>query len=262
LAAVIQANPFPLFDPSQSFLVARQNIIQGNNWPGTGNLSVDPMFVNISGPMTAANIRSNLMLLAGSPAIGTGPNGIDMGALVPAGASISGVPASTSSSNSLNLRVAGPGIVAYRWKLNEGSWSPEISLTNSFLITPNYFNPTNGQVKLQSLPEGTNTFSAIGKSSAGTWQATNAAAVRTWVVETTPALRIDTIDQTGGVVVLSFQAEAGKSYSVLFKDALGDAAWEKLKDIAAPGISALVIVTDETPTAPTRFYRLVTPAQP
>ncbi|HSH15448.1 MAG TPA: hypothetical protein VLD18_05400, partial [Verrucomicrobiae bacterium] len=172
LDPVIQADPFPLFDSSRSFLIASHNIIQGNTWPGEGNLSADPMFVNINGPMTAANIRSNLMLMAGSPAIGTGPNGLDMGALVPAGASISGIPTSNSPSNSLNIRVAGPGIVAYRWKLNDGPWSPEISLINSHVITSNYFNPTNGMITLTGLPDGTNVVCAIGKNSAAAWQET------------------------------------------------------------------------------------------
>jgi hypothetical protein len=262
LEPVIQADPFPLYDPSRSFLHASHNLIQGMIWPGEGNLSSDPMFVNIGGPFTAQNIRSNLMLRAGSPCLGTGPNGIDMGALVPAGASLSGIPDAPSPDTTLTVRVAGPGIVAYRWKLNAGSWSSEIPLTNSFSFTSNYFNPTNGLVKLTGLTDGLQTIQAIGKNSAGAWQSTNEATTRTWVVETTPELRINLQDATSQRVVLTFRAEAGQTYSVLFKDSLNDAIWQKLKDVAALETSAPVVVTDDTPSSTSRFYQLVTPAQP
>jgi hypothetical protein len=261
LAAPIQADPFPLYDPAESFLVASRNIIQGNLWPGEGNLTADPMFVNIAGPMTAANIRSNLMLLAGSPAREAGPNGLDMGAIVPAGASISGIPSAPSAATSLSVRVAGPGIVAYRWRLNSGPWSPEIPLTNSFLITSNLFVPTNGLVTLTGLADGLNTFQAIGKNSAGAWQDTNAATTRTWTVESTPALRLSVAYTGSGPVTLTFFAEAGKTYGVLYKDSLDAATWLRLKELA-PSTTGPVVVTDDAPAAGSRFYKVVSPVPP
>lgn len=262
LHPIIQATPFPLFDPAESFLNATRNLIQGIVWPGQGNISGNPGFVNVNGPMTAENIRSNLMLAAGSPCIGTGPNGLDMGALVPAGASVSGVPVSPTSETSVTLHVAGPGIVSYRWNLNDGAWSPEITLTNSFLITSNLFVPGKGVVQLSNLMNGTNTFRAIGKNSAGFWQDTNAATVKSWVVETTPTLRIVFGGFTGGAVTLSFIAQAGSTYSLLSKNSLNDTTWQKLKDIPAPQATGIVEVTDDAPTASTRFYQLVTPMRP
>jgi hypothetical protein len=182
LHPMIQTNPFPLYNPTSSFLVVSHSLIQGTNWPGVGNISTDPMFVNINGPMTAATIRSNLALRAGSPCIGAGPNGLDMGALVPGGASISGTPSGTTTNRDVTIKVAGPGIYAYRWKLNNGAWSAEVPLTNSFLITSNLF--ANAQpIHLFGLSNGTYTLYVIGKNSAGTWQSTNAPAVSsTWTV--------------------------------------------------------------------------------
>jgi hypothetical protein len=263
LHALIQANPFPLFDPAQSFFVVSRSLTQGTNWPGQGNISTDPMFVNLAGPMTAANIRSNLALLAGSPCIGTGPNGLDMGALVPAGASISGAPLSATTNSAVTLRVAGPGVVAYKWKLNNGPWSTEIPLTNSILITSNYFNPTNGLVALSGLADGPHTFSAIGKNSSGAWQDTNSAATAVWTVQTSLPLRIETAAWSENVVTLTFIAEAGKTYSVLYRDALNSTdPWLKLKDIPAQSVTALYEAVDEEANlSATRFYRLVTPAQ-
>jgi hypothetical protein len=262
LDAVIQATPFPLYDPSRSFLDATHNLIQGGIWPGEGNITGNPLFVNVNGPMTPATIRSNLMLMAGSPCIRTGPNDLDMGALVPAGASISGIPSSPSSETSLSVRVAGPGVVAYRWSLNNGPWSPEIPLTTSHVITSNLFNSTNGLVQLSGLANGTNTFRAIGKNSASFWQETNAATAKTWVVETTPPLRIAFDGFSGGVVTLSFVAQAGQTYSLLYKDSLNDSAWQRLKNIPSQQSTGTVQVTDDAPSASTRFYQLVTPMQP
>lgn len=264
LDPVIQANPFPLFDPANSFFVVSHSLTQGTNWPGAGNISSNPMFVNLSGPMTAANIRSNLALLAGSPAIGTGPNGLDMGAMVPSGASISGVPVSPGTNTSLTLRVAGPGVVAYKWKLDGGAWSSEVPLTNSFLITSNYFIAANELVNLSGLAEGSHTFFAIGKNSAGAWQETNSAAAKTWTVQSQVPLEITSASRTGNVVTLTFTAEAGKSYSVLCRDVLDAAhSWVKLRDVPGQAVTGPYEVTDlNADASATRFYRLVTPTQP
>jgi len=262
LEPIIQSTPFPLFDPAESFLNATYNLIQGGIWPGPGNITGNPSFVNVNGPMTPATIRSNLMLMAGSPCIGTGPNGLDMGALVPAGASVSGIPSTPTADTSLTVRVAGPGIVSYRWSLNNGTWSTEIPLTNSFLITSNLFVATNGLIHLSGLTNGTNTFRAIGKNSAGFWQETNAATVKSWVVESTPSLRIAFDGFSGGVVTLSFIAQAGQTYSLLYKNSLNDSGWQRLKNIPAPPITGMIQVTDDAPTSATRFYQLVTPMQP
>ena len=54
-----------------------------HDWLGERNLAADPMF---------ADAPLDVRLLPGSPAISTGPNGLNMGALVPGGASISGEP--------------------------------------------------------------------------------------------------------------------------------------------------------------------------
>ena len=181
-----------------------------------------------------------------------------MGALVPSGASISPMPASTSETN-VTLRVAGPGVVAFKWKLNSGPWSPEIPLTNSFLIDTNYWNPTNGLVRLNGLANGDYTFYAVGKNSAGTWQSTNAAAARSWAVASA-ILEIDRITKTAATVKLYFEAAAGQTYTVQKNNSLEPNTWSKLADVS--GASGQVEVTDSDATAPQRFYRLVTPAQP
>lgn len=264
LDSTIQANPFPLYEPGSSFFVVSHSLTQGTNWPGEGNISSDPLFANLTGPMTAANIRSNLALLAGSPAIGTGPNGLDMGANVPAGASISGAPAEPTTNSIVTLRIAGPGVVAYKWKLDNGPWSSEIALTNSFLITPTLFDSTNGLVHLSGLGDGAHTVYAIGKNSAGAWQETNHAAATTWTVQRSAPLEITDASRDGGIVTLKFIAEAGKTYTVQYRDALDDThPWIKLTDIPAQASTGVYQVEDlNANSSSTRFYRLVRPAQP
>jgi len=215
--------------------------------------------------LTYLNILSNLALLPGSPCIGTGPNGLDMGALVPGGASISGEPLGTTTSRNATLIVSGPGVYAYKWKLNDGPWSNEVPLTNTFLITATMF--ANARpIALTNLTEGTCTVSVIGKNSAGAWQDTNRSTLsQTWTVETTIPPRITAITNDGGKVSLSFTTQAGQTYSVLYCDAL-DAAhpWQKLtgSDVPARSTNAVVTVSNAPVSVPTRFYQVVTPQQP
>ncbi len=174
--------PFIVFTNGTMFMTANDNIIQGTNMTFGGNSTNNPMFVNWQTGITHLNIKSNLALLPGSPAIGTGPNGLDRGALVPGGASISGEPPSITTSTSAMLKVAGPGMYAYKWKLNNGPWSGEVSLTNDFLITATLFSNA-VPISLSGLSNGTYTVSVIGKNSAGFWQGTNSATVSdAWTV--------------------------------------------------------------------------------
>jgi hypothetical protein len=58
---------------------------------------------------------------------------------------------------------------------------------------------------------------------------------------------------------LSFQAAAGKSYSVFYKTNLSQSAWLKLVDIAGEAGGPKII--PDSSTDPVRFYRIVTPQQ-
>ncbi|MBN1998955.1 right-handed parallel beta-helix repeat-containing protein [candidate division KSB1 bacterium] len=119
---------------------------------GSGNLDIDPMFVS-----------DNEMpyLQPGSPAIGTGPNGLDMGAMVPPGVSVSGVPDSVTTDTTAVLTIGGPGIVSYRYRIVEldTSWSGEIDITEQ------------PQIFLTGLLPGKSyQLHVKGKNSAGVWQ--------------------------------------------------------------------------------------------
>ncbi len=261
LDPVIQANPFPLYTPATAYFPVSHSLTQGTNWPGVGNLSGDPLFVNLAGPMTAANIKSNLSLMLGSPCIGTGPNGLDMGALVPSGASISGVPAGPTTNRNATLTIAGPGIFAYRWRLDGGTWSAEVPLTTNIAFTATMF--TNAQpITLADLADGVHTVEVVGKNSAGAWQSTNSPASKSWTVSAGVDLRILAATRTNNIVTVSFNGEAGKTYSLLRTDVLVPPTWMNVTNVTAVTDGLLEATDPDAQTSDLRFYRLVTPPQP
>lgn len=152
-------------------LTIRNSIVPGTNvWPGLGNLNADPRLLNTSTNSVAVFTMTNDFRLAmGSPAIGTGPNGLDMGGLVPGGASISGEPESPTTATTALLIVGGPGITHYRYSLNGGPFSSETSVTNRIILA--------------GLTNGAHSVAVIGKNSAARWQ-TVPTLSRTWVVNT------------------------------------------------------------------------------
>src|SRR6185369_10618299 len=95
---------------------------------GTGNVVGDPQLLQTSN-VTWQTITNDFRLRSGSPAVGTGPNGLDIGALVPAGASLAGEPISPTPLTSASLVVGGPGITHYRYRLDTNAWSAEASVS-------------------------------------------------------------------------------------------------------------------------------------
>ena len=182
-------NPWPALPGAQSsnnaFLSVTRSLIQGFPQPGEGNLSVDPQFVSQSG-IDASNILQRLALDPSSPCRGTGPNGLDMGALVPGGASVTGEPPSVTTATGATLRVRGPGIWSYKWRLDGGPWSPEISLVpaaiwNGAPLTAVMFAGA-PDIVLTGLGPGAHTVEVLGRDSAGVWQA-EPGATKSWTVQ-------------------------------------------------------------------------------
>jgi hypothetical protein len=115
---VIKNSIYPMTTGEPVTWAANNNIVFDPNDPTQG-----PRLANTT---NVIDPRIDFRLLPGSPAIGTGPNGLDMGGLVPAGASISGEPASPTSLTTATLTVGGPEIWGYKYRLDDGSWSVEL----------------------------------------------------------------------------------------------------------------------------------------
>jgi hypothetical protein len=114
---------------------------------GTANSAATPVFVDPA--------NRNYRLQPGSPGIGAGPNGIDMGAYVNAGPTISGVPTGPSASNDQVFTVAGPGITHYRYRLDDGPYSATTTVS-----TP---------ITLSDLGNGDHKIDVLGMNDAGEW---------------------------------------------------------------------------------------------
>ena len=65
-----------------------------------------------------------------------------------------------------------------------------------------------------------------------------------------------------GEMHIMFTAQPDRAYTVQFKDALTDPAWQKLVDVVAAATAREIDVTDSIATSIQRFYRVVTPQQP
>ena len=60
--------------------------------------------------------------------------------------------------------------------------------------------------------------------------------------------------------LLDFNAASNKTYTVLYNDALESPSWGKLLDVESEVTNRLMQVSDPSPNAISRFYKLVTPA--
>jgi len=77
------------------------------------------------------------------------------------------------------------------------------------------------------------------------------------------SLSIEAVTVGGNETALEFDAIAGKSYSVLYSERLSTGTWLRLTNVPPPAVSGVVTVNDPTTGGvTTRFYRVVTPAQP
>lgn len=162
--------------------------VGGPAWsgPGGNNTTNDPLFryvpqlaetTNFTSWAAAQVLWDWFSLRPGSPASGSGPNGLDKGAVAATGgrprfgASLSGEPVGVTPDNSAVLRVGfnrtgngipaagfpnGSGFTHYRWRLDAGAWSPET--------------PANTPIVLTSLGNGPHFVEVSGRNDAGFYQ--------------------------------------------------------------------------------------------
>jgi hypothetical protein len=164
----VDTNQWPS-DPDPNITLNRSIAPNSLHYLGVGNIDADPLFVDE---------QSDFHLQPVSPSIGTGTNGLDMGAYVPAGASVSGAPDLITYHTDTNLTVDGGGITHYKYRLDSDPWSAETDV--------------NVPIELSSLSAGVHTVYVIGKNpdrviGANTtyvWQDANDAASVSWTVDT------------------------------------------------------------------------------
>ncbi|HEY7118870.1 MAG TPA: hypothetical protein VH475_19935 [Tepidisphaeraceae bacterium] len=192
----IYHNVSQMFELPQPFAAGHPQIIPvtinrsilpaGANYPtaganitfGPGNSTADPMLVNTTGVLDPT---ADLLLQPKSPAIGAGPNGVDMGAGIPTGVSLAGEPPAFTNNRDATITVGfgagsgtnAAGYLTYKYRINNGPYSAET--------------PIGTPITLTGLADGTYTVYALGKNDAGIWQAEfDVTASKAFTVDTQP----------------------------------------------------------------------------
>jgi len=111
---ILWGNGITISMANDGMLFADHNDFGGTNWTGTGNIDLDPLFVDAA--------RRDYRLLPGSPCLDSGRDGESMGARLPVGA-----PMVPSNPSIAALNVAGGNAVLGFWADSEKSYSLECS---------------------------------------------------------------------------------------------------------------------------------------
>lgn len=220
-------------------LFADHNDFGNTNWPGAGNIDIDPLFVDA--------VRNDFRLQTNSPARGAGRDGADMGATYPVG----GIPvqplrlAAVGSSNGPVLLWVDDsqnedGVVVQR-STNTLNWHTVATLAGQ----ATNFTDTTAELgrKYYYRVQHTNYVGVSPFSNVASETGTAAPAV--------PEIRLHI--QAEPVVWLWFVAESNIAYTVEFKNSLTEGEWQTLTNIGS-GERREVRLTNDA-SASTRFFR-------
>ncbi len=117
----------------------------------------------------------NYALGTGSVARGTAPGGINYGASIPEWAYVINNPQTTVASGNVSLTIGGPGIVAFKYRVDGGAWSLPIQIGAGGLLPRDA--PTVRQHVLNlTLAPGQHAVEVLGQDMAGNWQGSDPAA--------------------------------------------------------------------------------------
>ena len=132
------------------------------------------------------------------------PGGISYGASVPEWAYVLGGPSGTVAETTASFTIGGPGIVAFRWRLNGGAWSAPIQIGSGGTM-PRGTTPTVRQaiLSLTGLTSGPQTLEVLGQDMAGNWQDADPARLYDGAAQFGPTVRTWTVDTTTPLVILS-----------------------------------------------------------
>ncbi|MBN1817296.1 MAG: lamin tail domain-containing protein [Sedimentisphaerales bacterium] len=124
-------------------------------------LLADPMFV--------ASGTGDFHLRKGSPALGSGPWDLDMGAFVPSQVVVASGPSTETYETTATFVIGGALITHYKTRLDGGNWGPE--------------QPVDTPLVLTELWEGDHILEVIGKNFAHVWQNEAEAVIWRWTVD-------------------------------------------------------------------------------
>jgi hypothetical protein len=151
---ILWGNDITISMANAGTLTASYNIFSETNWPGTGNIDIDPLFVNAA--------QHDYRLAGNSPARGAGSGGTDLGARFPVGAAMA-----LSHPRIESFSMAGSQTIVRFWADSErtysvlssavvsgGTWTKVADVTTAtmprFLSFTNTVAPNNGFYRLVS----------------------------------------------------------------------------------------------------------------
>ncbi len=175
----------PTYGEQVSLLEFNRSLVESDRLLANANLKHGRKFDYVLGiPEFVDPDNLDFRLRPGSPGYRAGPNGLDMGAMVAAGASISGEPMGTTNSDDATLTIGGPGIFSFVYRLDDGSWSDEVTIGDPADYKDG-LTRRSATVTLTGLGEGPHVVYARGRNFAGVLQSEADATVsKTWIVST------------------------------------------------------------------------------
>ncbi|HMJ66293.1 MAG TPA: hypothetical protein VK615_13185, partial [Candidatus Binatia bacterium] len=268
--------------------------LQNTNWPGVGNIDINPLFLDPA----ARDYR----LATNSPCIGAGSNGVTMGVTFPVG----GLPAEPrnlaiidhfgfqvrlawtdasdnesgfvieASTNSVNWRaIASAAANASNALVTTTSGIHyRVRATNfigaSFASNIASITGPPGDLDDDGMPDSWEYAHGLNPADpADAWQDPdgdgmsnlNEYRAGTDPTDANSNLGFISVRSVGpGQVELTFMAQQDKVYSIQYRDSLSPGPWTTSIDVPAEGVSHQYTFTDALPPGTlTRFYRLVTP---
>jgi hypothetical protein len=126
-------------------------------------------------------------------------------------ATLSGAPTGVVNYKTTDITVAGPNVVAFKYKLDSGDWNGEM--------------PVSSHITFGGLNDGEHTLSVIGKDAAGNWQAEALAATAAWTVCTTGPIATVSGLPVGVVDYNTTDITVGGDGVVAYKYQLNDGDW-------------------------------------
>ena len=277
-----------------TFIQISYSNTQGTNWPGVGNINIDPLFLD------AAEYDFRLQAL--SPSLGSGLGGTDMGVTFPVGGlprppeSLSALPMGESQAQLswedpddvesgfvIEVSVNGSSWMAWQEAPRNATQSIVNGLTPgetySFRVRGTNF--IGASYYSNSAPLAGDPDDLDGDGIPNDWETdhgysandpTDAAedsdgdgmtTLEEYLAGTDPRdagsrLAFDTITlSAGNVVQLQFMAQAGKAYAIQFRDSMDSGSWNDLVTVPTDTVTRVFSTTDFLlPNLKSRFYRI------
>ena len=173
----------------------------GANHPGG---ALNPAY----GPNTEGDPRlaENYEPGFGSDALSTAPFGLNYGASIPEWAYIVNVPDSVTVDTAPVFYVGGPGMVAFKWRLDGGAWSAPQTIGTGGVFPRTGTTVRQAPVAPGNLTAGPHLFEVIGQDMAGNWQDADPAVesgpqaaptAYAWTITSQPDVRLNEVLAAG-----------------------------------------------------------------